>query len=169
MCFIIFTNPCTGAGYDTWSIFKRSLTGLNSEFSFSETSCLAKAEEISLPYYLPIAGGRIIGFIPFPNVKCNQSRSGFELVSPCPFPTTITITPRALPKLWALSCFYSLLSLKILHIYISSSSCPAACTNFPDSLYLSLSFSPSLSLFVSVDHCFREVFQTTFCVRMELL
>ena len=27
-------------------------------------------------------------------MKCNQSRPGFELVSPCPFPTTITITPR---------------------------------------------------------------------------
>ena len=26
-------------------------------------------------------------------MKCNQSRSGFELVSPCSFPTTITITP----------------------------------------------------------------------------
>ena len=26
------------------------------------------AEEISLPYYLPIAGGRIIGYIPFPKV-----------------------------------------------------------------------------------------------------
>ena len=48
--------------------FKRSLTGLNSEFSFSLTSCLTKAEEPSLPYYLPIAGGRIIGFIPFPRV-----------------------------------------------------------------------------------------------------
>ena len=41
---------------------------MNSEFFFSETSCLTKAEEISLPYYLPIAGGRIIGFIPFPRV-----------------------------------------------------------------------------------------------------
>ena len=57
-----------------------------------------------MPYYLPIAGGRIIGFIPFPRVlvllgyvNCNQSRPGFELVSPCPFPTTITITPRAPP------------------------------------------------------------------------
>ena len=49
-------------------IFKRSLTGLNSEFSFSLTSCLTKAQEISLPYYLPIAGGRIIRFIPFPRV-----------------------------------------------------------------------------------------------------
>ena len=64
----IFTNPSARAGYDTRSIFKRSLTGLNSEFSFSSTSCLTKAEEPSLPYYLPIAGGRIIGFIPFPRV-----------------------------------------------------------------------------------------------------
>ena len=48
--------------------FKQSLTGLNSEFSFSETSCLNKAEEPSLPYYLPIDRGRIIGFIPFPRV-----------------------------------------------------------------------------------------------------
>ena len=64
----IFTNPSTRAGYDTRSIFKWSLTGLNSEFSFSLTSCLTKAEEPSLPYYLPIAGGRIIGFILFPRV-----------------------------------------------------------------------------------------------------
>ena len=28
-------------------------------------------------------------------MKCNQRRPGFELVSPCPFPTMITITPRA--------------------------------------------------------------------------
>ena len=52
-------NPSARAGYDTRSIFKRSLTGLNSEFSFAETSCLIKAEKPSLPYYLPIAGGRI--------------------------------------------------------------------------------------------------------------
>ena len=38
-------------------------------------------------------------------MKCNQSRPGFELVSPCPFPTTITITPRAPPlanHLWCI-------------------------------------------------------------------
>ena len=29
--------------------------------------------------------------------NANQSRPGFELVSPCPFPTTITITPRVPP------------------------------------------------------------------------
>ena len=33
--FILFTNPSTRAGYNTRSIFKRILTGLNSEFSFS--------------------------------------------------------------------------------------------------------------------------------------
>ena len=64
----LFTNTSSRAGYDTRSIFKRSLTGLNSEFSFSLTSCLTPAEEHSLPYYLPIAGGRRIGFIPFPRV-----------------------------------------------------------------------------------------------------
>ena len=31
-------------------------------------SCLTKAEEPSLSYYLPIAEGRIIGFIRFPRV-----------------------------------------------------------------------------------------------------
>ena len=61
-------NPSARAGYDTSSNFKRSLSGLNSEFSFSQTSCLTKAEKPSLPYYLPITERRIIGFIPFPRV-----------------------------------------------------------------------------------------------------
>ena len=65
---ILFTNRSARAGYDTRSLFKRSLTGLNSEFSSSLTSCLTKAEEPSLSYYLSIAGGRIIEFIPFPRV-----------------------------------------------------------------------------------------------------
>ena len=56
MSLFIFTNSSTRAGYDTRSNFKRSLTGFT------------KAEEPSLPYYLPIAGGRIFGFIPFPRV-----------------------------------------------------------------------------------------------------
>ena len=60
--------PTPPLGLDMTQMFKRSLTGLNSEFSFSSTSCLTKAEEPSLSYYLPIAGGRIIGFIPFPRV-----------------------------------------------------------------------------------------------------
>ena len=64
--FHIYPTPPLGQDMTQGQFFKRSLTGLNSEFSFS--SCLTKAEEPSLPYYLPIAGGRIIGFIPFPRV-----------------------------------------------------------------------------------------------------
>ena len=62
-----FNASARGECY-TKSIFKRILTGLNSEFSFSLTSCLTKAKKHSVPYYLPIAVGRIIGFIPFPRV-----------------------------------------------------------------------------------------------------
>ena len=65
---VLFTQPLRSSMIWHKVNFKRSLTGLNSEFSFSYTSCLTKAEEPSLSYYLPIAGGRIIGFIPFPRV-----------------------------------------------------------------------------------------------------
>ena len=60
---------------------KVNLSGLNSEFFFSKTSCLTKAEEPSLPYYLPIAGGRIIGFIPFPRVlvRCEMQSVSFRI------------------------------------------------------------------------------------------
>ena len=68
ICICIFTNTSARAGYDTRSIFKRSLTGLNSQFSFSKTNCHTKAENPCLSYNLPIARGRIIGFIPFPRV-----------------------------------------------------------------------------------------------------
>ena len=89
---VLFTNPSARARYDTRSIFKRSLTGLNSEFSFSLTSCLTKAEEHSLSYYLPIAGGRIIGFIPFPRVLvlCEMQSDGEAPVKEYSF---IAITP----------------------------------------------------------------------------
>ena len=61
-------TPPLGQDMTQGQFFKRGLTGFNSEFSFSLTSCLTKAEEPSLSYYLPIAGRRIIGFIPFPRV-----------------------------------------------------------------------------------------------------
>ena len=56
----------TGRIWHKVNFFKRSLTGLNSKFSFSY--CLTKTKEPSLPYYLPISGGKLIGFIPFPVV-----------------------------------------------------------------------------------------------------
>ena len=49
-------------------ILKRSLTGLNLEFSFSQISCLTKIKEPGLSYYLLIAEGRIFGFIYFSRV-----------------------------------------------------------------------------------------------------
>ena len=98
---IIFTNPSARAGYDTRSIFKRSLT------SFPSPRLVT-----SLRWKNPVClvGGRIIGFIPFPRVLvlCEmQSVSSriFKLVSPCPFPTTITITP------WAPRCEYKIMGI----------------------------------------------------------
>ena len=44
-------TPPLGQDMTQGRFFKRSLTGLNLEFSFSYTSCLTKAEEPSLPYY----------------------------------------------------------------------------------------------------------------------
>ena len=35
-------------------------------------------------------------------MKCNQSGPGFELVSPCPYPATITSTPREPPTTYTL-------------------------------------------------------------------
>ena len=50
----IYTNPTPPhEQYVTQSqFFKRSLNGLNSEFSFSETSCLIKVKEHNLSYCL---------------------------------------------------------------------------------------------------------------------
>ena len=42
--------------------FKKSLTGSNSEFSFSQTGCHTKVKDFSLPYYLSIAGRRILNY-----------------------------------------------------------------------------------------------------------
>ena len=61
------TQPLLHHGQDVaqGQFFKRSKAGVNSEFFFSETGCLTKAKGSNLPYYLPIAGGRNDGFIPF--------------------------------------------------------------------------------------------------------
>ena len=56
--------------YDIWTIVGYLIPNpLHTYISYLPTpSCLTKAEEPSLSYYLPIAGRRIIGFIPFPMV-----------------------------------------------------------------------------------------------------
>ena len=60
-------NPSARAGYDTRSIFKRVSFEFTS-FPSPRLVALTKAEELSLSSYLPIAGGRIIGVIPFPRI-----------------------------------------------------------------------------------------------------
>ena len=56
-----------------------------------------KVKEPSLSYCLPIAGGKIVGFLTFMRVlalvKCKQLHSGFKLSLPCPFSLIVTITP----------------------------------------------------------------------------
>ena len=55
------------------AIFKWSLTGLNSIVSLSLVSYDTKIKETSLPYYLHIARGRIVEYIPFPMIlKCEM-------------------------------------------------------------------------------------------------
>ena len=67
-----YTYLSARAGCDTKSIFRQSLTGLNSEFFFSSTGCHTKVEDLRLPNYLPIAEGRRIGFIPFAGVLVHK-------------------------------------------------------------------------------------------------
>ena len=50
------------------SIWQLERSSLNSEFFFSDPNSYTKVREPWLPFYLPIAGGRIVGFIPFPMV-----------------------------------------------------------------------------------------------------
>ena len=59
----IYIKPTSAhVGCNTCPILKRSLTSLNSKFSFSLTGCFTKGKELSLSYNLFIAGERIIGF-----------------------------------------------------------------------------------------------------------
>ena len=58
-------NPSTTSRMWHKIIFKPCKAGLNSEFSSSWIGCLTKAKELSLPYYLSIAGERTDGFMPF--------------------------------------------------------------------------------------------------------
>ena len=51
----IYTHSFTRVGWETRSVFMRSSTSLNGEFSFSLTSWHTKVKEFSLPYYLSIA------------------------------------------------------------------------------------------------------------------
>ena len=53
VCVCAFTKLSTQAEHDTGSIFKRSYTGLNSEFSSSPTCCHNKVKELVCPLIYP--------------------------------------------------------------------------------------------------------------------
>ena len=90
--YIIFTNSSAWAGYDARSIFKRSL---NSEFFLLQGWRIQSALLFTHNWR---ENNWIHNFPKGISAMWNaMSRPGFELVSPCPFPTTITITPRASP------------------------------------------------------------------------
>ena len=80
-CVYIFTNPYAWVRCDTRSVTKLSSTSLNSESTFSSTGCQTKAKEYSLSYYLPIAWGRIVGFMPFPRISalCKIQTASFKI------------------------------------------------------------------------------------------
>ena len=60
----IFNNSSRQTRCNKRSI-SSSLTNLNPKFSFSLTGFYAKIDKFKLPYYLPLAGGKIVGFISF--------------------------------------------------------------------------------------------------------
>ena len=65
---VYFLTPLYEVNTTQGQFLSGGLTGLNSEFSFSLAGCHTKSKEPSLLYYLPITGGRMVGFIPFPRV-----------------------------------------------------------------------------------------------------
>ena len=64
----IYAKPSAWAGCDTTLIFKWNLTYFDVDCSFSNIGCHTMAKKTSLPYYLLIAGGRIMVCTPFPRV-----------------------------------------------------------------------------------------------------
>ena len=96
----VFTNSPTARQDVTQGQFlKQDLIGLNLVFLlFDWLSNQSKRNQPALLF----TGGRIIVFITFPKVlvQCeihHQPRAWFELVSTCPFPATVTITPQVPP------------------------------------------------------------------------
>ena len=92
---------------------------MNSEFSFSYTSCLTNWRVSSALLFTH--NWRENNWIhTFPKGISAMWNAGFELVSPCPFPTTITITPRAPPFLIYGVLVYVLLSFIIIGLQIKN-------------------------------------------------
>ena len=91
--YIYKTNSSVQAGCDTRLIFsKRSSKGSNSEFSFISrlVAILRLKSQSTLLFTRRWRENNWIHVFQWSlcNVKCKRVHSGFELRSPCPFPTT---------------------------------------------------------------------------------
>ena len=82
-------------------------------------------------------------------MKCNQSRPGFELMSPCTFPMMITITPRASPKQNITTPIYISFTLKYQWSIISAHSSLSIISDW-DSLYVCMYLSQSVAMYLLV-------------------
>ena len=92
---IYLPDPYSWVESDTRSIFKRSLTGLNSGFSFLQRNWHTKVKEAYLPNYL-LEKEWLTSYISegyFHSVKFTEPWPQFELETSFQFPTTVTNTP----------------------------------------------------------------------------
>ena len=98
----IYPAPRPQAGCDTRTIFKRIMTGLNSEFSLSKT------KELNLANYSPIIRGekRCIHAVPQRRVKYKLPRPKFEFRSPIHMSITVISVPPCW-KGWQVPCSFS--------------------------------------------------------------
>ena len=79
----IYPTPPLGQDMTQSHFFKRSLTGLKSEFFLLRLVASPRLKNLVRPTILPIAGGRIIGFIPFPRVLVPREMQSVEDLNPC--------------------------------------------------------------------------------------
>ena len=77
VCICILPSNTSHEQDATQGKFLSSLTISKSEFTSSLTGCYSKIKELRLPNYLPIAGWRIVGFLPFPRILeiCEMQRA----------------------------------------------------------------------------------------------
>ena len=115
----IFAEPFARAEYDKRSIFKRSLTGLNSEFEFRLVA--SPRLKNSLSYYLPIAKEIINGFISYPRVlvlcelQSVSSRIWTRVAMSISYDDNHYTTPRSVFPSIGVSIY---ISIHCYHIYI---------------------------------------------------
>ena len=99
--YMYISKPYIWAWCNTMSIFKKSLTCLDSVFSFSLRSYHNMAKVLNLLNYLPISASRINGFIHFSRLLAlyEMPHPGFELRPSYQFPVIVTTTLWVIPPL----------------------------------------------------------------------